>query len=447
MTFLSISPSIREILLSFPEAAQRMPSLTMMAILIAACAGIGAQEIPSAPSVADSTSPFGLAPGGTLQYSLRYSEASSLGGNLGNQQQSIASGDASYSDLSKRLPFSLQYGGGYGWAWAGTPEPGNIFQHLTISQGFVWRTWNLTASDNVSYTFQTPTTGFSGVPGTGEPIGGSGSTTAPNQTILAVNTRSLNNITTASAGYRLDHATTMNFGGTAEELLFIDNNGQNMNTLAANASVSRRLNARNSVSGAYSYSRFNYGQVAITQANLPQISYGQTNSLQVSFSRQWTPKFSTSGSIGPQWVSSSNSAILPTSTRYTASASASEIFRSGGAGITYNHGVTGGAGYMLGAENDTIGANFTHAFGKNLTIGATGSYMRTVGLTGSGAIHGEYGGVQATRRLGRYFNAFASYTATDQSTSLLNTPNVLNSLSQVIAFGIGYSPREKRFKR
>ena len=73
--------------------------------------------------------------------------------------------------------------------------------------------------------------------------------------------------------------------------------------------------------------------------------------------------------------------------------------------------------------------------------------MRTAGLSNNGVTSGEYGGAQATRKLGRYFNVFASYTAIDQSSSLLNVPNVLNTLWQTIGFGIGYSPREIRLKK
>jgi hypothetical protein len=423
------------------------PGLTLMAMLMIAGAAARAQQNPVAASPVDSVGPADLAVGGTLHYDLRYAETARWGDSQGSQQQSYASGDASYTGQSQLLPFSLQYGGGYGWVWSGQSEPGNFFQHLLLSQGIVRRSWKLAFSDDVNYTFETPTTGFSGVPGTGEPIGGSGPTTPPNLTILTVNTRTLNNLTTASAARRLDYATTLNLGGTAGELLYVDNNGQDVDTLAAEAGVSRRLSARNSLSGEYSFSRFNYGKAAASQTGFAQISYGQTNSLQIRFSRQWTRKISYAGSIGPQWISSSNSAIMPSSTRFTASASVQETFKSGGAGLLYNHGVTGGSGYMLGAESDTVGANYSRGIGRKLTVGATGSYLRTTGLNNNGAIRGEYGGVQATRSLGRYFNVFANYTATNQSSSLLNAPNVLNSLTQVIGFGIGYSPREKHFKR
>ena len=129
----------------------------------------------------------------------------------------------------------------------------------------------------------------------------------------------------------------------------------------ADAGVTRRLNARNSFSGQYSLSRFNYvGSFQV--ANAEQISDSQANTLQFSLSRQWNPHLVTSASVGPQWISSSNSAILPSSTRISANALASDTFRFGTASLMYTRGTTGGSGYMLGAESDIAMANFVAEF-------------------------------------------------------------------------------------
>jgi hypothetical protein len=450
------------------------PSLTLMAVLLLATAAMRAQVPPAAVGPADSAR-FAVPPiSGSLHTDLHYAETSQIGGVQGGQQQSFVSGDANYTNLSKRLPFSMQYGGGYGWGWSGQTGPGYLFQHLLLSQSIVWRTWSLTASDNVSYSFQTPTTGFSGVPGTGEPIGSSSSTTPTDQTILTVNTRTLDNFTTVGTGRRFGRSTSLNISGSAGQMRFIDGNGQDTDTLTADASVSRRLNAHNSVSAVYAFSRFSYGGAAATKAGALQISYGQTQSAQLAFSRQWNPKINTSASIGPQWISSSGSTVQTSSISYTASASATDSFKIGTAGISYNHGVNGGSGYMLGAKSDTVGANFGRGIGKNLTFGVTGTYMRTSALIAEELVYNaqgvlylvplnvtpstnaRYGGVQAGRKLGRYWSAFANYTVVDQTsnvqvtvtnTSLGYQTNILNGLSQLIGFGIGYSPREMHFKR
>jgi hypothetical protein len=445
-----------------------------MAILFTFIAVTRAQVAPAAKG------PAGLPVSGTLRYDLHYAETAQFGSSQDGQQMSIVSGDASYANISKRLPFSMQYGGGYGYAWAGTPSAGNVFQHLSLSQGMAGRKWNLMASDNVSYTFETPTTGFSGVPGTGEPIGGLGTTTLPVQTILTVNTRTINNMATLGYGHRLDSTTSINLGGSMGQMRFIDNNGQNTDTWTTNAGVTRRLNVRNSASAQYSFLRLNYGANTSGAPSTALISYSQVHSMQFSFIRQWNPHFVTNASAGPQWISSSNSAIVPSSINFSANASAIYTFRAGTASLMYSHGTMGGSGYMLGVESDVAIATYgrSFSFGKNLTVGVTGSYMRTASLTAAEfelacsinnvtyiclvplnykpVTNAGYGGVQATRKLGRYFNAFASYTAIDQSsnlqTSAPNTPlnsnaTILNGLNQVISFGIGYSPREIHLRK
>jgi hypothetical protein len=441
----------------------------LMAILITASTATKAQTAPAASHAAPGGS-SGLPVSGTLHYDLRYSQTIEFGGSQDGQQRSFASGDASYANLSKRLPFSMQYGGGYGWVLAGPSSAGNLYQHLSLSQGIVGHKWNLTASDNVSYTFETPTTGFSGVPGTGEPIGGTGSTTPPDQTILTQNTRTLDNVTTIAFEDKLNYATTLNLSGVLGQLRFIDNNGQNMDTRSANAGITRRLNARNYVTGMYSFSRQSYGNASFTT---------QTNTALLSFSRQWNRQLTTTVAAGPVWFSGSGTTnsenmAMPNSTMLSLNASANYKLRRGSASVSYLHGTTSGSGYMLGAKIDNVNGNFSREFGKNMTVGVTGANMRTSSIIAAemtydyqGVLYliplsitpvtdARYGGVQATRKLGRYFNVFVNYTAIDQSSNLQtavpNTPlsyntNILNGLNQVMSFGIGYSPREMRFRK
>jgi hypothetical protein len=120
--------------------------------------------------------------------------------------------------------------------------------------------------------------------------------------------------------------------------------------------------------------------------------------------------------------------------------------RFGSAGVNYNRGSNGGSGYLIGAETDSVAANFSRDFNKNLNIGVTGSYMRTAGLANNGVTNGRFGGVQASRRIGRYLNVYANYTAIDQSTSSTLNNNALSGLMQVVGFGIGYSPKEKHLR-
>ena len=314
------------------------------------------------------------------------------------------------------LPFSMQYGGGYSKAWNGPPSAGSVYQHLSLSQGKVWRAWNLMASENVSYSFETPTTGFSGVPGSGEPIGEPGPSPLPDQTVLTQNTRTLDNFTTLTIAHRLDFATSLNVSGSWGQMRFIDNNGQNSDTLTANAGITRRLNARNSISGEYSFSRFTTAGAILTVGNRPiQLQPGQQRA--IGLQPPMESEISSIVSVGPQWVSSSDSAIVPSSTSFSMSASAVDTLKFGSANLSYFHGAAGGSGYMLGGKIDVI-TQFFRGIWQELECRSDGFvYAYWPPRTVSGITNAKYGGMQATRQLGRYLNTFANYTAMDQSSN------------------------------
>jgi hypothetical protein len=73
--------------------------------------------------------------------------------------------------------------------------------------------------------------------------------------------------------------------------------------------------------------------------------------------------------------------------------------------------------------------------------------ISVVKLELSGVTNGKYGGVSATQQLGRYISFYANYTAIHQSSSAALTGNAILGLSQVIGFGIGYTPREMHFRK
>lgn len=418
-------------------------TLKLMVFLFTVCATAVAQVVPEA------TGPSGPPVSGNLHYAVRYSQTAEFGGGLGDWQTANASADAGYANGNTRLPFSLNYAGGYSWTIAGPSYSTGFFQRLSLSQGIVWRKWNVIASDDVSYTPQAPTTGFSGIPGIGGPIGEPSPAPPSSQSILTLNTHAVNNTANGEVQRSLNSATTLSVGGSSNLLRYPDGNGYDTDSLMANAGLTRRLNARNSLSGQYSYSHRSYPGYSVT--------FGTSTAL-FSYNRQWTRRLSTNAGAGPEWIRSSASAssstagelpptaTVPNSTRISGNAGVDYHMRFGAASLRYNHGTNGGAGYLIGAENDTVGANFSREFDKNLTVGFTGSYLRTAGLNGNGVTNGKYGGVQASRRLGRYMSVFANYTAMDQSSSSTLFTNALNGLTQVIGFGIGYSPRETHLR-
>ena len=397
-------------------------TLKLLAILFTVGAAAHAQVAPAA-----------TAGPANLDYTVRYSETAGFSSTTGDWQTITPSGSVDYANGKLRHLLNLNYVGGYIWTSGGPNYPHGVFQRLFLSQGFVWRKWHVMASDDVSYRPQSPITGFSGIPGVGEPIGGPGS---PSDQSIITNARALDNTASGELGLTLNHATGLSAGGSSNLLRFPDGNGLDTDTLMANAELTRSFNARNWLSGTYMLSEFSYpGYTALFRYN-----------------HEWNARLSTYAAVGPQMISSSDSLVVPPSTRIAVKAGVNYRMRFGAANLSYNRGTYGGAGYLIGAETDSVSAYFSREYRRRTTFGFEGTFNRTSGLQKNGVTNAKYAGAQVTRRLGRHFNLFANYTAIDQSSSsLLSTPvlstPVLTHLYQVVGFGFGYSPQKTRLVR
>lgn len=379
--------------------------------------------------------PSATSGGANLNYAIRYSESGSFGGSTGNWQTSSVSGSAGYTNGREDRPFRLNYSGGHSWNLSGPSYASGLFQRLLLSQGWNWRTWNLTLSDDVDYTPQAPTTGFAGIPGIGEPIGTPNPAPPSSFTVQTLGTHVVTNNSSAQVGHILNYALSMSVGGSSNMLRFVSSNGLNTDSRQGNAGLTYRVTARSSFAGQYSYMQFSY----------PDYDFSfQENSANFSFQRSWTQDLSTSFSAGPSWISSSGN-IMPSSTLVNAMASARYTMHTGSAAITYSRGTSGGSGYMVGGVMDTVSGTYSRQLMRTVSVELSAGYDRLSSLSRPGAFgytgsySSEFGSIQTSRKFGRFINAFASYTALTQSPSAAAPANVLNTLLQSVSFGIGYS--------
>jgi hypothetical protein len=405
-------------------------ALRIIVIILAARAVAGAQVAPAA------TGPSGVPITGNFRFDTHYSQSAEFGGSLGNWQTSTASAELGYSNDSTRRPFSLNYAGGYTWTISGPDYSNGLFQRLSLTQGILWHKWVANLSDGVGYRPQAPTTGFSGIAGIGEPIGVTEPTSPITQSILTVNTHTLDNNSTAELQHPLTHATTLSFGGSYDLLRYPDGNGLDTDSQMENAGVTWRINARNSFSSMYDYSRFSYPGYDVTF---------NTDTAMFSYNRAWSRRLSTQMGAGPEWIEYPASSVMPAGTMLSVNASMTYALHFGTLGAGYSRGTNGGAGYMVGGKVDAVTANFSREIRKTATFGITGAYTRNQGLQTIGTTNNTYGGVQASQQMGRYLSAYANYTAASQSSSAALPANALNDILQTVSFGIGYSPKEKHF--
>ena len=404
---------------------------TLMVILFIPLAAARAQVVPAA------TGPGRVGVPGYFHFSFRYSQTAQFGSEMDDRQTSVPSVYLSYETVNQRHRFSVEYGGGYTWTLTGPTYSTGFFQHLVLSQGFEWRKWKATISDDLSYLPQAPVSGFSGIPGVGEPIGEPPPNTPPSQTILTLDSPVVRNSVNGDIQHSLSYRSSLSVGGGMELLRYPDGDGVDTNMGSANAGVTRRFNARNSASFDYQFSQFSY----------PDLDFSfVTNTGFFGFHRVWNRKFTSDVSAGPQWISSSQSMTIPSSLGFAVNAAVNYEFRSASAGLNYSRGANGGSGYLLGSQFDAVTGNFSGRIGRDLKVGAEGAYRLTTGLRNNEVINTEYGGVQVTRTIGRLISVFVNYTAMNQSSSTTLPAGALHQLLQVVGFGIEYSPREKHLK-
>src|SRR5512135_386319 len=103
-----------------------------------------------------------------LQYAFRYSDSAMFSSSYATIQTSTVSGSVGYANRSQKMPFTMNYAGGYNWTLSGPDYMSGQFHRMELTQGFNYRRWKLNAGDSASYLPQTPLTGFSGIPGIGE---------------------------------------------------------------------------------------------------------------------------------------------------------------------------------------------------------------------------------------------------------------------------------------
>jgi hypothetical protein len=395
---------------------------------------------------------------GQLHYALSASEIVQFGyyGPGDVTSSSILSGNVAYSSKSVNRPFSLLFAGGII-----LPNQGGQgvtgFESASVSQGFTTRHWAFNIADTVSFLPQSPTTGLSGIPGVGDigviPIQGAGS--GPAGGILSVSGNRISNVLSGGASRQINRGMSIGGSGSWAVLHFLSNAQGLNNTQASGAvSLSQRLDARSSASVSAIYSAFNYSgpEAGALEPNF------QSKGINLGYQRTINRAFSVSGSVGPQWVSSSNSNLIPTSLSLSAMASLAYTHRFTNASLFYSRGINAGSGVLPGAVSDTVGFAAGRSFGRNWAGSLNAGYARSKGLTQiavmnsfvpvNAIFHTVFGGVQVTRRISSNLSGYASYTLQDQSTNYpqipLSAENALSGTSQTFGIGITFTPRSTR---
>jgi hypothetical protein len=407
------------------------------------------QALPAAEAAPISTGFELPRTAGTLQYSVGANENISTGyyNNSGVATSTGINGDVAFISASKLDPFSMVFSGGQAWSTSG--QPSTTFLNLGLSQVISGKHWNLILSDSVSYLPQTPSTGISGIPGTGD-LGVPPINVGEDfgQGVLTPYSTRVGNTTSLNIQRSLTGKTSIQASGSYNVLYFVGssaNGGLNSTGKTGTGGISHRIDARNSINGNYAYTQYNY------DSGLPGF-ISQTASL--GYSHQFSPRLGMSLSAGPQWTadtSTRTSPATPNTVNLYASATLNYAAKVGNFALSYSRGTNSGYGVINGALSDSVSFRASRTFAKVWNGAFTSSFTHSTGLVTTGSLatfapRTFVDSAQLSRALAKSLSIYASYTLEDQAnTGSHVTVNTFNGFFQVASFGITYSPTSIHF--
>ncbi len=329
-----------------------------------------------------------------------------------------------------------------------------VTQQFSFADKLTYRRSIFSVFDQASYLPQS-SFGFGGL-GVQLPTNGATSLNfSPGQSALTGWGQTLNNSTAVELDELLTPRSSLTFSGGYSLLHYFDSNLFNYGTVNARAGYNYQFSPRNSFAVIYSFSDFRY-------SNLNE-SFNE-HTLQASFGRVVSGRLSFQVAGGPQVVVSQSSLTgvgipagfgLPTQTQVLWSLATSLQYqeRRYGMNLSYNHGVGGGSGVLLGGQMDTVTGSLTRQMSRTFSSGFTGGYSRTTGLPGSGAASNQhydywFGGINLTKPIGQMFGLTLGYQAqyqTSNAAQCIGPTCGTNVLIHMISVGLGWHQRPLLF--
>jgi len=361
-------------------------------------------------------------------------------------------GDIGYSSLSTKAPFDMVYAGGV-LISESSEQNTTTYQALQVSQGLMAGKWVFNLADSASFLPQSPTIGYAGIPGVGDigtvpgapPIGGVGG-------LLTYSGNRVANTVSGSAERMFTAKTSASALGSYSLLHFLQgNDGFDTSGVSGEVALNHRVDARDTISANATYSLYTFGK------SEGGINF-ETRGINGVYTRLVSRSLSLELSAGPQWVSSSDKALIPDSLSAAASIGLGYQHGLTSAQLGYSRGVNGGSGLQLGGVSDTVSVGVSHAYGRRWFASASGAYSHTNALaTGAvapplgltiplgGDFSTAFGGAQLSHSLSRTVSMYVSYAAQHQTyNSFYTGANAFSGTSQSFAIGINYAPRALR---
>lgn len=341
-----------------------------------------------------------------------------------------------------------------------------IVQALSFADRLSFRRSTLSFFDQASYLPESAF-GFGGLGGAGVTENGlnlPGLAFNPGQTVLTGRGKMLNNSDAVEFEELLTRRSSLTFSG-GYSLLRDFGSGSDLfdyGVVNARGGYNRQLTQKDTVAIIYTFADYRYsGSSQSVIDHTLQLSYGRLIAGKLAFQVAGGPQAYLSqtstaltgtgagnGQAGP-------ASVLTTQTQVQWSLSSSLQYqdRRYGLGLSYNHGVNGGAGVMIGALTDTVTGSLSRQMSRTFASGFNGGYARTQGLPGGGAFANQsysywFGGLNLTEPLGATVGLTVSYQVqyqTSNSAACVGPTCGANTLRHLISIGLGWHERPLLF--
>jgi hypothetical protein len=425
-----------------------MKRLALSAALLLPLAALSQDPQPTPDATAPLASDFFALPSvaGTLRYSVSASESinSNYFGDTGVYNSTNLSANLAFLSRNKRDPFSAVFSGGR--SWTGSARPSYNFFDLALAQTIAIRRWKLTLANSTDYLPGTASGGLSGVPGTGDLGVGAASDTATPQGVLTDYSTRVTNSTNGSVQRQLTGKTGLFSSGSFTLTRFTDDavaaltQGLDSDSESSSLGISHRIDARNTIGGAYAFSHNSYVNNASAIAR-PAFA---SQVVSLTTSHQFNRKLGVSTSAGPQWTTidtTPSSSLLSLFANITANY-AGKFSRST---LVYGRTTNGGDGVVGGSLADNVSFSNSRTIGRAWLFAYSAAYTHTQNLPSAYIAAYSFQtvvtSVQLSRSMTRSLSTYASYTLEDQSNKGgAAAVDLFGGLSNVAGFGITYSP-------
>jgi len=341
---------------------------------------------------------FGNSTGGSA-----WDEISTIGGQFGLTRMGAGSA------------LTLSYtGGGY----IDPKHSGNdsTYHSFTVSEALQFRRWTLQLVDSFSYLPES-SFGFGGAGGASSPFLGItllNPNLVPGQGIITGPSNRFSNTAFGQISYLQSQRSTWTFGGSYGLLHFTNSGFLNSADYEFSAGYNYMLTSKDTIGFSYTFdaTRFSPALASINNHTI-SFNYGHHISRALSLQVGGGPQLNDFVPVtGPS---------LGLRVQYSVSAGLSYLHGRTATSVSFSHGVTGGAGILIGANTDLLSVGVSHPLGRYSSISGSFGVSQNSTLAQaagpSSSYTSEYASAAFTRGLGTQASIFANYSLIHQSTN------------------------------